>query len=78
MNKLAKKRYDKALKIDPNNKQALKNLELLKLDKLKSKAYKKAMGLVVDVRRLARNQFDQIMPSQFYVSTVILKLHSKD
>lgn len=41
--KSAKKRYDKALKLDPNNKQALKNLELLKLDKLKLKAYKAHM-----------------------------------
>jgi membrane associated rhomboid family serine protease len=36
----AKIYYRKALKIDSNNKQAIENINLLKIDELKSKAYK--------------------------------------
>ena len=36
----AKKRYEKALEIDPDNEQAIENIKLIELDKLKLKAYK--------------------------------------
>lgn len=54
----ARNRYEKALKIDPENIQAIDNITLLKLDKLKLKAYK---AFIKEDYKRAKKIYEEIL-----------------